>query len=161
MKAIINKILVAVSGSESSVNAAKYAIMLAKTYKLELSVLYVVDTSTIKNLLLSKIFIEEESQDFEKSLETNGNRYLDYIEDLAKDKKIKINRILKRGSISSTILETSDEIGAEMIVLGGWEVNRSRRDLISKAHMDIIMDSKKTVLIVKEENIEDMFKKFK
>ena len=69
MGPFIKKIIVAISGSDSSINGAKYAIMLAKMYKLDLSVVYVVDTSTLKELLISKIFIEEESAEFENNLE--------------------------------------------------------------------------------------------
>lgn len=161
MKPIVNNIIVAISGSNSSINAAKYAIMLAKTFKWKLSVIYVIDTSTLKELLLSKIFIEEESDEFEKSLETNGKRYLDYVEELAKSKSVKVNKILKSGGIASAILEACDETSSDLIVLGGWEVDRAKRDLISKSHMDLLADSKKSVLIVKEENVETMFKKFR
>lgn len=156
----IKKILVAISGSESSVNGAKYAIMFAKTYKAELNIVYVIDTSTIKDLLISKIFIEEESMEFEQNLEANGKRYLDYIEELAKSKDVKVNKILKRGSIVSMIMETADEINSELIIVGGWQQNKSRRDLITKAQLDLLMDSKRSILIVKDENIEANFKRF-
>ncbi len=160
MSAIINNILVAISGSDSSINGAKYAIMLAKTFKWDLSVVYVIDTSTLKELLISKIFIEEESSEFEKNLEANGNRYLDYIEELAMSKGVKVKKILKRGGIATMILEAADEVDADLIVLGAWQQNRSKRELITKSHMDILFDSKKSVIIVKEQEIETIFKRF-
>lgn len=160
MKPLIKKILVAISGSDSSINAAKYSIMLAKTFKFELNILYVVDTSTLNELLLSKIFIQEESSEYEKNLQSNGERYLNYVEELAKSKGVKIKRILKSGAISTKILEASEEEDVELIIMGGWEVNRSKRDLITRAHMEVMMDSKRPVLIVKEEDIETMFKRF-
>jgi len=160
MKPFIKKMLVAISGSESSINGAKYAIMLAKMYKWDLSVVYVVDTSTLKELLISKIFIEEESTSFEQNLEANGHRYLDYIEELAKEKGIKVNKVLKRGGVITQILETAEEENADMILLGAWQKNRSKRDLITRFHMELLMDSKKPVFIIKEEDIEAMFKRF-
>ena len=160
MKELVKNILVAISGSESSLNAAKYSIMLAKDFKINLSVVYVVDTHTLKDLMLSKIFIEEESTEYEKNMLANGNRYLAYVEELAKSKGVKINKILKTGSIATMILETSEEQQIDLIILGGWEVNRSKRDLVSKSHMEVLMDSKKPVLIVKEEEVETIFKKF-
>jgi nucleotide-binding universal stress UspA family protein len=63
------------------------------------------------------------------------------------------------GNIAAMILEASDKSDVDMIVLGGWEVNRSKRDLVSKAHMEVLMDSKCPVLIVKEEEIESIFRK--
>ena len=160
MGGLIKRIIVAISGSESSINGAKYAIMLAKDYKWDLSVVYVIDTSTIKELLLSKIFIEEESNDYEASLESNGNRYLDFVEGLAKSKGLKINKLLKRGAVSTMILEAAEDEKADMIVLGAWELNRSKNDLVNRHHMDILRDSKFSVLIVKEEEIENLFKRF-
>jgi len=160
MSAVIKNILVAISGSDASINGAKYAIMLAKTFKWDLSVVYVIDTSTLKELLISKIFIEEESSEFEKNLEANGNRYLDYIEELAKGKGVKVKKILKRGGVATMLLEASEEVNADLIVLGAWQQNKSKRDLITRAHMDILFDSKKSVIVVKEQEIETIFKRF-
>ncbi len=160
MKNLIEKVLVAISGSESSINGAKYAIMYCKTYKLDLSVIYVIDTSTLKDLLISKIFIEEESSQFESNLEANGNRYLDYIEELAKSKGVKVNKILKRGGVANMIMEAAEETDSDLIILGGWQPNRSRKDLITRAHLDLLMDSNKSVLVVKDHEIENIFKRF-
>jgi nucleotide-binding universal stress UspA family protein len=160
MKPLVKKILVAISGSDSSINGAKYAIMMARSFKWDLSVVYVVDTSTLKELLISKIFVEDESAEFETNLEATGHRYLDYIEELAKSKGVKVNKILKRGGVATMILESADEVSADMIVLGAVDINRSKRDLINRSHLDILMDSKKSVVIVKEEDIETLFKRF-
>jgi nucleotide-binding universal stress UspA family protein len=161
MKQVAKKLLVAVSGSDSSINAAKYAIMLAKNFKFELAVVYVVDTHTLKDLLLSKILIEEETSEYEKSMHANADRYLNFVEELAKSKGVnKIEKILKTGNIAASILEASEEADADIIVLGGWEVNRSKRDLVSHAHMEVLMDSKCSILIVKEVEVEEIFKKF-
>jgi len=161
MRPFIKKVLVAISGSDSSINGAKYAIMYAKTYNLDLSVVYVVDTSTLKELLISKIFIEEESSEFESNLEANGNRYLDYIEELARSKNVKINKILKRGGVVNMIIEAAEETDADLIILGAWQKNRSKRDLVTRSHLDLLMDAKKSVLIVKEEEIEAIFNRFR
>ncbi len=157
---MIKKILVAVSGSDSSINASKYAIMFAKTVKAELYALYVIDTSTLNDLLMSKLFIEEESKEYEKNLEANGNRFLAYVSELAKSKALKINKVLKRGNISTQILETAEEEKIDVIILGGWDINKSKRDLISKAHLDVLMDANKPVLIIKDPEVEDAFKRF-
>ncbi|HET6451944.1 MAG TPA: universal stress protein, partial [Spirochaetia bacterium] len=45
MKEMWRTVVVAVSGSEASVNAAKYAIALARSYRLKLVAVYVVDTA--------------------------------------------------------------------------------------------------------------------
>ena len=52
-KPLFSNILVAVSGSDASIHAAKYAIIMAKQYRCRLSAVYVVDTATIRQLTLS------------------------------------------------------------------------------------------------------------
>jgi len=160
MKNIVENVLVAISGSESSINGAKYAIMYCKAFNHDLSVVYVIDTSTLKELLISKIFIEEESSQFENNLEANGKRYLDYVEELAKSKGVKINKILKRGGVVNMILEAADETESDLIILGGWQPNRATKDLISRAHLDLLMDSNRSILVVKDRDIENIFKRF-
>jgi nucleotide-binding universal stress UspA family protein len=51
MKPLISNIVTAVTGTDASILAAKYAIVLAKTYRCKLTAIYVVDTATISSLL--------------------------------------------------------------------------------------------------------------
>jgi len=95
IKPLFSNIVVAISGSDASILAAKYAIVMAKIYRCRISAVYVVDTATIKQLTLHRIFIQEESQEYEKSLQDNGDRYLTFVEELASSKGIKIEREIR------------------------------------------------------------------
>jgi nucleotide-binding universal stress UspA family protein len=159
LKSLINKIVVAVSGTKSSISAAKYAIVMAKYYHCKLSAVYVVDTATIRQLTLSKIFIQEESADYEKSLEANGNRYLAFVEELAREKNVKVERLLRKGAVYTEILSVADDLKADIILLGGTEKDSSSRDIIGHCHREILSKAKCSVLIVKERNIEQIYKK--
>jgi nucleotide-binding universal stress UspA family protein len=158
MKPLFSNIVVAITGSDASILAAKYAIVMAKTYKCRLSAVYVVDTATIRQLTLSKIFIQEESLDYEKSLEANGERYLSFVEELARAKGVKVDRAIRRGAVYTEILAAADELRSDLIVLGGWEKDRSPRDIISHSHREIIVNAKCTVLLAKEPNIDQIYK---
>ena len=158
MKPLISNIVTAVTGSDASILAAKYAIVMAKLYNCRLSAVYVVDTATIKQLQLSKIFIQEESAEYEKSLEINGERYLAFVEGLAKDKGIKIEQEIRKGAVYTEILTVADERKADLIVLGGWEKDRSARDIIGHAHREIIINAKCSVVVVKSPGIEQIYK---
>jgi nucleotide-binding universal stress UspA family protein len=158
-KPLFSNIVVAVSGSDASILAAKYAIVMAKTYRCRLSAVYVVDTATIRQLTLSRIFIQEESQEYEKSLEENGQRYLSFVEELALAKGIKIERELRRGAVYTEILAVADEKGADLIILGGWEKERSTREIFSHAHREIMINAKCSVLLAKEPGIDKIKKK--
>ena len=158
IKSLFSNIVVAVSGSDASILASKYAIILAKLYHCKLSAIYVIDTATIRQLTLSKIFIQEESLEYEKSLEANGERYLSFVEELARAKGVKIEREMRRGAVYTEILSAADERKADLIVLGGWEKDRNARDIITHAHREIMVSAKCSVLLVKESSIDQLYK---
>jgi len=157
IKPLISNIVVAISGSDASVLAAKYAIVMAKAYHCRLSAIYVVDTATIRQLTLSKIFIQEESQEYAKSLEAN-ERYLSFVEELAHAKGVKIEREIRHGSVYAEVLAAADDKKADMIILGGWEKDRSSRDIFSHSHREIMINAKCSVLLVKEPGIDLIYK---
>jgi nucleotide-binding universal stress UspA family protein len=157
-KPIISHIIAVITGSDASILAAKYAIVLSKAYRCKMTAVYVVDTATIRQLTLSKIFIQEESQEYEKSLTANGERYLSFVEELARAKGVRIEREIRRGAVYTEILTAADDKKADLIVLGGWEKDRSSRDIISHAHREIMVNAKCSVLLVKEPDIDLMYK---
>ena len=159
MKGLLQTVVVAVSGSEGSISAAKYGIVMAKTYRCRLLAVYVVDTATLKELLLSKIFVEDESAEYEKSLERNGRRYLDYVLDLAGKKGVEVEAVLRKGAVSTEIVEAADENDADLILLGGFEEKTSFRDAVSRQHREIMRNAKCSILVVKEPEVDYMYRK--
>jgi nucleotide-binding universal stress UspA family protein len=157
-KPLFSNMLVAVTGSDASVLAAKYAIVMAKKYHCKLFAVYVVDTATIKQLMLSKIFVKDESQDYEHSLEANGERYLSFVEELAQAKEVKIQTEIRKGAVYTEILAAADEHKVDHIILGGWEKNRNPRDIFSHSHREIMINAKCSVFLVKEPAIEQIYK---
>jgi nucleotide-binding universal stress UspA family protein len=83
---------------------------------------------------------------------------LNYVEELAAQKSIKIDTVLRKGAIYTEILREANEKSSDLIILGGWERERSERDIISDAHKEILMNAKCSVLVVKEQNIDKIFK---
>ncbi|MDR1096002.1 MAG: universal stress protein [Spirochaetaceae bacterium] len=156
---LLTHLLVAVSGSGASINAARYAIVMAKLYRCELTALYVVDTATLKQLSLSKILLSEESEDYVQSLEANGNRYLAFVEELAKARGVQIEKVLRHGNVSTEIMAVAQEKGADLIILGGWEKDRDPRDIVGYMHREIQVNSKVSVLVVKNRDIEQIYRR--
>lgn len=159
MKELLRTIVVAVSGSEASISAAKYAIALARSYRLRVLAVYVVDTATLRELLLSRIFIEEESADYEKSLEQNGHRYLNYVEELASKKGVEVEKILRRGAVSTEIVEAAEDARADLILVGGLEEKGVLRDALSRQQREIMRNARCSVLVVKEPEIDAIYRK--
>jgi nucleotide-binding universal stress UspA family protein len=159
MKPLFQTIVVAVSGSEASINASKYAIVLAKQYRCRLVAVNVIDTATLKELLLSRIFVEDESFEYEHSLEENGQRYLNYIEELAARKGVAVEKVLRKGAVFSEIINAAEEREADLIILGGMEEKGGTRDVVSRQHRDIMRNAKCSTLVVKEPDIEFLYRK--
>jgi nucleotide-binding universal stress UspA family protein len=158
MKALFGKVVVAISGSDASISAAKFAVAMAKQYGCHLTAVYVVDTATLKQLTMSRIFVPEESEEYELSLEANGERYLTFVEELATAKGASVEKVLRKGAIFSEILSVAEERSADCIVLGGWEKERHARDIISEAHKAILYSSRCSVIVVKEPRIDQIYK---
>ena len=161
IKPIFQHVLVAVNGSESSIQAAMYAIIMAKVYHSKVKVLYVVDTAAIRQLTLSNFLVSDESQSVENNLVSDGEKTIAYIESLAKSKGIKIESEIKKGAVASEILKTSEEYKANVILLGG----KLHSNTASYVHDDIGIETRKIlsnahcpVMIVKQYYIEQMFK---
>ncbi len=161
IKPLFQRILVAVNGSDRSIHAAMYAILMAMQYKCELKAVYVVDTATIRRLTMSKLFIAEESNDYAASLESDGKRYLEYVANLAKKKNVKIETELRKGVIFSEVIKAADEFKADTILVGGNEHDTAfsgKRDAISATNGDIAANARCNVLVIHEPYIEKLFK---
>jgi nucleotide-binding universal stress UspA family protein len=159
MKALFQTIVVAVSGSEASIGAAKYGIAMAKIYKCRMVAVYVVDTATVRELLLSKIFVEDEGIEYEKSLEENGQRYLNYVEELAQKKGVEVEKMLRKGAISTEVIHAAEDVQADLILLGGFEEKGSFRDVLSRQHREILKNARTSILVVKDPEVDFRYRK--
>lgn len=159
IKTLFKNILVVVNSSEASIHAVQYGILLAKLYKCNMKVVYVVDTATLKRLTLTKFLVQEESEECEKRLIEDGERYLEYAENIAIAKGIKIETQIREGSICAEVVAAANEIEAELILLGAFQKAVSdSRDVISSSYRQILLEAHCSVLVVKEENIENLYK---
>ncbi len=134
IKPLFQNILVMVNGTEASINAVRYAVLMAKLYRCHVHAVYVVDTATIKQLALNKIFIEEESRDYERSLTENGMRYLAYVEELGKAKGVKIETELKSGAIGTEVIALAEERHIDAILIDGQGLVQIVQDLENHPH---------------------------
>jgi nucleotide-binding universal stress UspA family protein len=164
-KSLFHRILVAVNGSQSSIHAAMYGIMMAKTYHLDLKVVYVVDIATIKQLTLSKFFASDEREAYEANLSSDGDRNLSYINDLANMKGVTAELELRKGAVWSEIITVADDYKADLILLGGKESSETyqgsgavRHNVVSASRSEIIASAHCSVLVVKQKDIEQLFK---
>jgi nucleotide-binding universal stress UspA family protein len=164
IKPLFQNILVAINGSESSIHAVQYAILMAKSYNCAVKAVYVVDTATLRQLKLSKFFVQEESEEYEENLLQDGNRYLAYAASLGKQKGVLVETELRKGAVWAEVITAADEMKANLILLGGYvreafsAVGPAMRDSVSQSNQAIIANTPCSVLVVREKMIEQLFK---
>jgi len=103
MKALFKNVIVAVNGSQSSIQAAMYSIIMAKKYSFSLKFVYVVDTATMEFLDKCNFLISSEVSSYEEELRQNGKNYLEYVTKLAKSKGVLASSELRTGSVCSEL----------------------------------------------------------
>ena len=157
IKPLFNSILVVINGSEASVQAAQYGILMARLYRCDMKAIYVVDTATLKELTISKFFVTEECLDYENSLTEDGKRYLSYVENLAKAKGIKIETELRKGSVWSEVVGYAEDSKVDLILLGEHQ-HSEEKDAITSTYKEIISHAGCSVLVVRQKNIEQLYK---
>lgn len=164
-KPFLKNILAAVNGSQSSMQAVMYGIIMAKQYNLNLKIVYVVDTATVKFLASSNFFVDEEKDYYLESLRKDGKTYLNYAENLAKSKGLVVETELREGSVWSEIIKSADESNTDMILIGGHENNNmisgsieNRKSFAATARSEIAAFAHCPVLIIHKPEIEALFK---
>ena len=159
IRPLYRNVLILINGSESSIQAAKYGILMSKLYRCNLKALYVVDTATLKQLMLNKFFVEEESKEYEESPTLDGKKYLQYVEDLAKSKGVKIETEITNGSVWSETVSMAESMEADLILLGGFDSNtRDQKDILSSTYKEILINAHCSVQLVREKMIDQLYK---
>ncbi|MDQ1318516.1 MAG: hypothetical protein QG588_2178 [Candidatus Poribacteria bacterium] len=112
---MFEKILLPVSGSPESIAASEFAIKLAMVHNSQILALNVVDTSVVRQLAQHS---GKSPGEVEVEIEENGWHYLYYVEEMAKDNKVKTVVLLERGFPQERIVSKAREFKAELIILG-------------------------------------------
>ena len=164
-KEFIKKILVAINGSESSIRAAMYGIMMARTYNLELKFVYVIDSATISYLGMNQMLAKDEQVDYKVDLCYEGQNHLEYAASLAASKGVSAQTELKDGSVVTEILKVAKDFEADLILIGSAQKMKGasliKRNVHSTHQSDIIESSRIPVLVVQTQEKEEIETKFK
>jgi nucleotide-binding universal stress UspA family protein len=144
--------MVYIDGTEQSVTAAQYAICLASFSGAELFACYVVNTRAMEDLLKARIFLQDEQLEYEHDMEADGERYLNYVNELAVKKGVSITKKLSRGSVHKEIVDTVNEENIDLLVVGELSRIRSRRDEFYDETERAIRMVNCSVLVVKDED---------
>jgi nucleotide-binding universal stress UspA family protein len=112
MNSSINQILIPIDFSDQALIALDQSYNLAKFYKAELTLLYVIDEGSTLNRIFQKPVDEDaQKKQIEEKLDGLGA-------DVSKKHNIKVNTLIAKGHIYDKILEVADMISAKMIIMG-------------------------------------------
>jgi nucleotide-binding universal stress UspA family protein len=129
----MNKILVAVDGSEKANKALKYASVLASKFESKITILHV-------------------AEDNLAALEPEAVRMIgeNILSDVAtKVKGVELNKKLEFGSPAENIIRIARQEDFDLIVLGSRGLNSIKRYLLGSVSEDVSMHSRRSVLIVR------------
>ena len=154
----LGTILLYVDGSESCITAAQLAIAMAKSYGCSLRVIYVVNENLLAELLKAKVFVQMEKMDYERDLEEDGKRYLNYIVKLADRKGLQIETVLRKGVVHEEVARETEDCAADLLIQGELGEVLSLRDSFYEEGERILRKVKCPVMVVRgRDRIERMF----
>lgn len=146
----LQKIMVYIDGTEQSVTAAQYAICLASFSDAQLIAHYVVNTKAMEDLLKARIFLEDEQIEYEHDMEADAQRYLNYVDELARAKGVSIIKKLSSGSVNKEIADSIEQEQIDLLIVGELSHIRSRRDEFYDETERAVRLASCSVLIVKD-----------
>ena len=116
IKSLFKNVLVVVNSSEASIQAVKYAALLSKIYHCSVKIVYVVDMATIRKLTLTKLFVQEESEEYIARLLEDGKRYLKHTEEICAAKGVKVQTEMRKGSIATNNIQVGEPFSGDKYV---------------------------------------------
>ena len=145
-------ILVYLDGSEGSMNALMYSILLAKSIKAELHARYVVNTKALGDLVKSHIFIDQEKAEYLDDLKKDASRHLRHAEKLASSKDYDITVSSVEGSPHQEVMNYIKANGIDLLMLGSVNAIRSRREEMTSENDRMLRTSPCPVLVVRDDD---------
>jgi nucleotide-binding universal stress UspA family protein len=151
----LRTIVVSIAGSPGSLVTAKYAVILAKLLSMKLVVIYVVNIRVLQELLKSRIFVDVEARVYERDLEQQGKTFLERIQRMAQEKGVQCEGLLLRGVISDEVLNKTQELNADLLVMGELKEITSRAEIFYDEGERIFRRSPCPVIMVKNPAMVD------
>ena len=151
-------ILVYLDGSEGSISALMYSILLAKSTDTRLHVLYVVNTKALGDLVKSHIFVDQEKSEYLMDLKKDATRHIRHAEKLAAQKGVSITSSIIEGSPHNEVMNYIKKNHIDLLALGSINVIRSRREELTSENDRMLRTSPCPVVVVKDnDDIWSMF----
>ncbi len=127
-KVPFSNVLVYLDGSEGSLSAAMYAVLMAKATGARLHALYCVNTKALGDLVKARIFVSQEKAEYLEDLNKDARRHVRHVEKLAGARSLEVETRIVEGSPSAEVNRYVKECGIDLLVIGSVNMIRSRRE---------------------------------
>lgn len=142
-------ILVLVDGTASSQAAVALAVSLAAATRARLTAIAFVETDTLNQLLNVKLLSEAEMADFKEGLRDSGRRQLAAAAAVAAKSGVKLETALVDGNSETTVPREVASRGANLIVIGKFEMRHAIKDLLARQRMQVVDHAPCPVLVAR------------
>lgn len=143
---LFKNIILATDGSKYSENAVEYAVELAKISEARISAIYVVDTGAFATIPMDAAW-----ENMYELLKTEGNEATEKVEAEAKRSDVEVECFVVEGHPAEEILKLSENIPADLIVMGTLGKRGLDRFLLGSVAEKVSRTSKVPVMIVRGE----------
>lgn len=133
----------ATDGSECSVRAAAHAVYLAEALGARLYAIYSVNVHSAFHVGIHFGEAVAELQRF-------GQDAIDAVREMAEERGLECEELLVEGVPHKSIIRASDEIGADLIILGSTGMTSLERALIGSESQKVLLYSERPILLVRE-----------
>jgi nucleotide-binding universal stress UspA family protein len=142
-KTMFSTILVAIDGSNASMDAADYAISISKQYNAELYALHVIHADV-------DLFGPHETSEYTTEMRNEGEKYMDKVRLKANEKNIQIKtEIISSTNIAGGIVEYAEENNIDLIVIGTRGLSGFKKLLLGSVARNVVTYAHCPVMVVK------------
>lgn len=153
-----SRILVYLDGSEGSMSASMYAVLLARSTGASLHALYCINTKALGDLVKAHIFVSQEKAEYLEDLNKDARRHIRHIEKLAQSKNVTVKGEIVEGSPSAEVSRYIKANGIDLLVLGPVNMIRSRREELTSENDRMLRTASCPVLVCRDdEKLWQMF----
>jgi nucleotide-binding universal stress UspA family protein len=140
---IFSKILIAIDGSDASMDAANYAISISKQHNAELYALHVIRADV-------DLFGPHETSEFMTEMRNEGKKYMDKVRLKANEKNIQIKtEFISSTNIAGGIVDYAEENNIDLIVIGTRGLSGFKKLLLGSVATNVVTYAHCPVMVVK------------
>jgi nucleotide-binding universal stress UspA family protein len=153
LKAKISKVLAAIDGSELSIDAADYAVLIAKQNNAQLIALHVIRSEEAYQYAanLTEVVTPTSVDSMVQTVKQDSQKWFDPIEQKsnANNVQVKTDIILSPNSTTGTIVDYAEREGIDLIVMGTRGRSGFKKLLLGSTASDVTAYAHCPVLIIK------------